>query len=293
MAQALGALQGFFDNSAHTATKISVSTLLDPFSTSTGQPWLRALRDQLNNLNGEFNGVQIGSIYFTSTPLSQMDAATDTFNSLPRVIGATLVIVCIMLLFAFKSVFMPLRAVLCLIWMLVVTFGSAVGIYQDGWLDGLGWGSLQPVSGGLFWMSPCIAFSIVVGLGLDYDIFFMESVAEFYDEGHDSKTAVVKGLEQTGNVICVAGLIMFVAFGALVLGNSPTLNQIGYMLCMGVLLDCFVTTKVIIPCAMALMPGDGNFWPRKRQKELLTGAQSYNSGLLPEPLGRLASTRGL
>ena len=74
---------------------------------------------------------------------------------------------------------------------------------------------------------------------------------------------------------------------------SPTLNQIGYMLCMGVLLDCFVTTKVIIPCAMALMPGDGNFWPRKRQKELLTGAQSYNSGLLPEPLGRLASTRGL
>ena len=293
MTHALGALQGVFDNTAHTATKISVSTLLDPFSTSTGQPWLRALRDQLNNLNGEFNGIQIGSIYFTSTPLSQMDAATDTFKSLPRVIGATLVIVCFMLLFAFKSVFMPLRAVLCLLWMLVVTFGSAVGIYQDGWLDGLGWGSLQPVSGGLFWMSPCIAFSIVVGLGLDYDIFFMESVAEFYDEGHGSKTAVIKGLEQTGNIICVAGLIMFVAFGALVLGNSPTLNQIGYLLCMGVLLDCFVTTKVIIPCAMALMPGDGNFWPRKRQKELLTGAQSYNSGLLPEPLGRLASTRGI
>ena len=293
MTHALGALQGVFDNTAHTATKISVSTLLDPFSTSTGQPWLRALRDQLNNLNGEFNGIQIGPIYFTSTPLSQMDAATDTFKSLPRVIGATLVIVCFMLLFAFKSVFMPLRAVLCLLWMLVVTFGSAVGIYQDGWLDGLGWGSLQPVSGGLFWMSPCIAFSIVVGLGLDYDIFFMESVAEFYDEGHGSKTAVIKGLEQTGNIICVAGLIMFVAFGALVLGNSPTLNQIGYLLCMGVLLDCFVTTKVIIPCAMALMPGDGNFWPRKRQKELLTGAQSYNSGLLPEPLGRLASTRGI
>jgi len=254
--------------------------------------WIQAVRDALV-ANEYVDGVHIGKLYFTGLPQEQMDGAHDTFEALPKLVGATLCIVGAVLLVSFRSLLVPIRAALCLIWMLVVTFGSAVGIYQDGWLDGLGWGSLQPVSGGLFWMSPCIAFSIVVGLGLDYDIFFMESVAEFYDEGHDSKTAVVKGLEQTGNIICVAGLIMFVAFGALVLGNSPTLNQIGYMLCMGVLLDCFVTTKVIIPCAMALMPGDGNFWPRKRQKELLTGAQSYNSGLLPEPLGRLASTRGL
>jgi len=275
VAQALEMLQSSFDNAAHTATKVAVTTLLDPFSTSTGQPWLRTLREEVNNLNGEFNGVPLGSIYFTSTPLSQMDAATDTFNSLPRVVGVTLGIVCIVLLVAFRSAFMPLRAVLCLVWMLVVTFGSAAGIYQDGALEGVGWGSLEPVAGGLFWMSPCIAFSIVVGLGLDYDIFFMESVAEFYDEGYDSKTAVVKGLEQTGNVICVAGLIMFLAFGPLVLGDSPTLNQIGYLLCIGVLLDCFVTTKVIIPSAMALVPGDGNFWPRRRQKEArLTHTQS-------------------
>ena len=83
--------------------------------------------------------------------------------------------------------------------------------------------------GAMFWMTPCVAFSIVVGLGLDYgegaalathhlslpaltlfsvfraDVFFMESAVEFYDEGASGKDAVLKALEQTGNIICVAG----------------------------------------------------------------------------------------
>jgi len=256
-------LEEMYDNPQRTATKVSLTTQLDPFSAAQGQLWLKAVRTQLDQLDGEYGGVPLGSLYFTGMPLDQMDASEDTFNSLPRVVGATLAIVCVVLLVAFRSIFMPLRAALCLIWMLIVTFGSAVGIYQDGALSWMGWGNLQPCGDGLYWMSPCIAFSIVVGLGLDYDIFLMESVVEFYDEGYDGKTAVIKALEQTGNIICVAGLIMFLAFGPLVLGSSPTLAQIGYLLCLGVLLDCFVTTKVIIPSAMALMPGSGNFWPRK------------------------------
>ena len=71
-------------------------------------------------------------------------------------------------------------------------------------------------------------------------------------------------LEATGNIICVAGVIMTLAFGALLAGNSAALNQIGYLLIVGVLIDCFITTKIVIPCAMALLPGDLNVWPRKR-----------------------------
>ena len=108
--------------------------------------------------------------------------------------------------------------------------------------------------------------SLTGAYGLDYDIFFMESVVEYYDAGCDARTAVVRGLEETGQTICVAGVIMFLAFGPLVMGSSPTLNQIGYLLCVGVLLDCFVTTKVIIPSAMALFPGSANFWPRRPAK---------------------------
>lgn len=96
------------------------------------------------------------------------------------------------------------------------------------------------------------------------DIFLMESVVEFWDHGASARDAVVMALDATGNIICLAGVIMTLAFGSLLIGVSPTLNQIGYLLIVGVLIDCFITTKVIIPCAMALLPGDANFWPRKR-----------------------------
>ena len=231
-----------------------------------------------------------------------MDGSQYTFDSLPRVIGATLGIVCLVLLVAFRSLLVPIRAVLCLVWMLVVTFGSAVLIYQDGALEGLGMGSFAPSEGAIFWMSPCIAFSIVVGLGLDYgerrrpqnrlrlraaaasalalplpshpgisraDVFFMESAVEFYDEGYSGKQAVLKALEQTGNIICVAGVIMFLSFGALIVGKTAALNQIGYLMCVSVLLDCFVTTKLIIPAAMALIPDKWNFYPRVPTRALV------------------------
>ena len=109
----------------------------------------------------------------------------------------------------------------------------------------------------------------------------MESVIEFYDAGASPKQAVVKALEQTGHIICVAGLIMFTAFVALMIGSTPVLNQIGLLLCVGVLIDCFVTTKIIIPCAMALLPGDSSFWPRRRAH--LEALARADTPPLPEP----------
>ena len=73
----------------------------------------------------------------------------------------------------------PLRAVVCLLWMLGLTFGLAVFVFQDGALNWTGIPQLSARSdGAMNWMSPCIAFSVVVGLGLDYDIFYSESVLE-------------------------------------------------------------------------------------------------------------------
>ena len=76
-------------------------------------------------------------------------------------------------------------------------------------------------------------------------------------------TAVVNALEHTGGTICAAGVIMALAFGALLVGHTPALNQIGFLLVLGVLVDCFVTTKLIIPCCMALIPDRANLWPRR------------------------------
>jgi len=258
--QIIELLLNLFGNPAHSATKVHASTSLDPFGTD-GQKWIRAMRDGLALVDN----AQVGEVYFTGMAQEQMDGAEDTFAALPRVVLVTLAIVCIVLFAAFRAVAVPLRATLCLAWMLVVTFGSATAVYQDGALSGAGLSFLQPSGHGVFWMSPCIAFSIVVGLGLDYDIFLMESVIEFYDRGASPREALARALEETGNIICIAGVIMTLAFSALLVGASAVLNQIGYLLIVGVLIDCFVTTKVIIPCAMALLPGNLNFWPRRQE----------------------------
>ena len=241
------------------ALKVSVTTAVDPFGVD-GREWIKAMREAING------NIRPGleQVFFTGIAQEQMDGSEETFKSLPTVVFATLGIVFLVLLVSFRSLLVPMRAAICLVWMLVVTFGSALCVYQGGVLEGWGLGFLQPSGDALFWMSPCISFSIVVGLGLDYDIFLMESVVEFWDNGASAKQAVVMALESTGNIICLAGVIMTLAFAALLLGSSPALNQIGFLLIIGVLVDCFITTKVIIPCAMAFLPYDSNFWPRRR-----------------------------
>ena len=252
-------------NAQGTAARVAVSTTLNPF-THDGQAWTKAVRASMASRltpGGVTDPNELGSFFLSGIGPEQMDGAAATFAAFPMMVGVTLAIVCLVIGLAFRSLIVPVRAVLCIVWMLAITFGAAIAIYQLGYLAGLDVYSFTPNGGALFWMSPCIAFSIVVGLGLDYDVFFMESVIEQYDKGANAKEAVARGLAQTGNIICAAGVIMVVAFGSLLICKTPALNQIGLLLCLGVLIDCFVTTKVIIPALMALIPTSANFWPRK------------------------------
>ena len=94
--------------------------------------------------------------------------------------NGTLFIVAIVLGGAFGSLLVPLRAVVCICWMLIIVFGAAVLVYQDELLRGLHWPALGFAgSGANSWMAPCVAFSILVGLGLDYDIFLVGAKSGF------------------------------------------------------------------------------------------------------------------
>jgi len=127
------------------------------------------------------------------------------------------------------------------------------------------------------WFSPCIACSVLVGLGLDYDIFYSERVAEECEHGLNEKDASLRALTVTGNTISAAGIIMVAAFLALLLCTTPALNEIAFLLIVGVIVDCFITTKLIIPCVMALL-GRWNFWPRKFSTQQQTA--TLNAGLV-------------
>merc|ERR1712087_737149 len=113
------------------------------------------------------------------------------------------------------------------------------------------YGSIFLEMGSVSWMCPCITLPVLIGLGLDYDIFYTEAVVEKWDLGFSEGEASVEALADTANVISSAGAIMMSAFFPLVLSSTPLMQQIGSLLVLGTLIDCFVTTKVVIPAATA------------------------------------------
>merc|ERR1719387_2984621 len=124
-----------------------------------------------------------------------MDVSNKTFTRFPLMIALMMGVVCILMGLSFESVVVPIRAVFCLLWMLVITFGIAILTFQDGLLSFVGWEPLNTrTTGAMNWMSPCVSFSVVVGLGLDYDIFYLERVVEEMEKGHSVKEAVVGAL---------------------------------------------------------------------------------------------------
>jgi len=240
----------------YSATEVMISYSVDPFSTE-GQNWITRMRNALAKQTS------VGSWYLAGEGPNQMDAANETFKAFPLMISLMMVVVLILIGISFRSVIAPIRAVVCLSWMLVVTFGLAIYVFQDGCFDFLSWTQLGARStGAMSWMSPCLACPIVVGLGLDYDIFYSESILEERQRGHPEKEAVVRALTDTANTISAAGLIMVLAFLALLLCTTPTLNEISFLLIVGILIDCIITTKLIIPAAMYWL-GSCNFWPQK------------------------------
>mmetsp|Transcript_1548 Transcript_1548/g.4369 ORF Transcript_1548/g.4369 Transcript_1548/m.4369 type:complete len:913 (+) Transcript_1548:296-3034(+) len=239
-----------YNNAAATATKVSVQIALDPFS-KEGKEWIHQMRDAMAR-HQTVDGVEVGSMYLTGTAPQQWDAADATFAKFPLMIGLVVLAIFVVFGVAFKSVVVPIRAALTVLWMLILIFGAATFLYTSDAIPG----------GAIYWMTPCIAFSVAVGLGLDYDVFLMESVMEHVlDGGLTVNAAVIAALEQTGGSIAAAGVVMVIAFAALMLSASPVLYELGFLLIFGVILDCFVTTKVIIPCFMAIIPERLNFWP--------------------------------
>merc|ERR1712079_97225 len=194
------------------------------------------------------------------------DAAETTFGSFPVMITIMMCMVLLLLGSTVCSLVAPLRAVICLLWMLGITLGMAIFIYQDGLLGFLNWQPLGKRStGAMSWFTPSITIPVLVGLGLDYDIFYSERVLEECERGYSEAEASRRALHATANTISAAGLIMVIAFSSLLLSAVPLLNEIALMLTIGILLDCFVTTKIVIPCVMALF-GRFSFWPRKFQR---------------------------
>jgi len=198
------------------------------------------------------------SLRLLTTGLSPgvVDFADYMAARLPIFIGAVLTLSFILLLVVFKSVVVPLKAVLVNLLSIGAAFGVMVAVFQWGWGASLiGLGREGPIEA---W-APMMLFAIVFGLSMDYEVFLLTRVREEYDKTGDNAQAVADGLASTGRVITAAAAIMVCVFGSFVLGDLRDLKLFGFGLAVAVFIDATIVRMVLVPAVMELM-GNANWW---------------------------------
>jgi len=185
-----------------------------------------------------------------------IDFATYLGNRMPLLIGVVLLLSFLLLMAVFRSVLVPLKAVVMNLLSVGAAYGILVAIFQWGWGLGLiGVDKAGPIEA---WV-PMFLFAIVFGLSMDYEVFLLSRIKEEYDRTKDNATAVADGLAATARVITAAALIMFCVFSAFVLGDNRQLKLFGLGLAIAVLVDATLVRMVLVPSTMELL-GDRNWW---------------------------------
>ncbi|MEW1696724.1 MMPL family transporter [Streptomyces sp. NPDC091278] len=193
------------------------------------------------------------------------DFAEIIVGKLPLFVGVVIALGCLLLLLAFRSIGIPLKAAAMNIAAVAAAFGIVVAIFQWGWgSELLGLGSAGPIEPFL----PVIMVSVLFGLSMDYQVFLVSRMYEEWLETGDNRRAVRVGLAETGRVINSAAVIMISVFLAFVLSGDRVIAMFGIALAAAVALDAFVLRTLLVPALMHLL-GGANWWLPRRLDRLL------------------------
>jgi uncharacterized membrane protein YdfJ with MMPL/SSD domain len=232
---------------------------VSPFS-DEGIAWLEGARATIKQMErkGMLSGVKV---HIQGPASIAFDSVQAVHAAFPTMIAITTVVVFLLMGLFFRSIFTPLRSILSIGLTLGFSFGLSVLVFQRGIFNWSHVRVLTSVGDEMCWLVPIMAFSIVVGLALDYDVFLGSRILEYRNQGYEHKSSVAAGLHSTGSIITAAGLIMAFAFGSLMFSASPVLYQWSFVLTTAVLLDTFVIRTVVVPIITG-MAGRTCWWPR-------------------------------
>ena len=210
---------------------------------------VNALRDDVIPQTGV--DAKVGGLTAASTDFSEFLG-----GRMPVLIGVVLLLSFILLMIVFRSLLVPLKAVVMNLLSIGAAYGVLVAIFQWGWgMQLIGVDRAGPIEA---WV-PMFLFAIVFGLSMDYEVFLLSRIKEEYDRTKNNELAVADGLVATARVITAAALIMFCVFGAFVLGDDRQLKLFGFGLAIAVLIDATIVRMVLVPSTMELL-GDRNWW---------------------------------
>jgi RND superfamily putative drug exporter len=195
-------------------------------------------------------GFKSSRVLVTGGPAFGVDFLAKAYGAFPWLIAAVLVISYFLLLRAFRSVVLPVKAVLMNLLSVAATFGVLVLFFQHGvGGDLFGLQSSPQIDG---WI-PIFLFAMLFGLSMDYEVFLLSRMREEWDLTNDNEHAVAYGLEHTGRIITAAAIIMIAAFAGFTAGSFVGLQEFGVGLSAAILLDATIVRALLVPAAMKLL----------------------------------------
>jgi uncharacterized membrane protein YdfJ with MMPL/SSD domain len=215
---------------------------VSPYNKITEQ-FIAQLPETINSIVRE-NDLEIlaeGEKYYLGFAQTLYEVKLVTDNSYPIVIPVVIIGVYLVLFFLFGSYFTPIRLILTIALSIVVTLGSLQLIFSVGF------------GVPIFWLLPLMLFSILMGLGLDYDIFLVTRIKEYYDKGLSNKKAIAYALDHTATIITSCGAVMAAAYSALLLSQLWHVRELGFAFTLAIILDATIIRLVIVPAVMVLM----------------------------------------
>ncbi|MCH8223509.1 MAG: MMPL family transporter [Chloroflexi bacterium] len=222
------------------------------YSGQEAEDALSRLRDQY--VPAAFDGA--ADVYVTGVTAEVVDEVNLLKNWLPLVFGLVLGSSFLLLLIVFRSIVVPIKAVVMNLLSVGAAYGLMVLVFQHGiGADLLGFQQVPVIEYGL----PLFLFSILFGLSMDYHVFMLSRIKEHYDETGDNKASVAFGLRSTAGIITGAALIMVGVFGGFALGDMVMMQQVGFGLAAAIIIDATLVRSVLVPASMVLL-GDRNWY---------------------------------
>ena len=196
---------------------------------------------------------------YTAGALDLQNILLDRF---PMLVFLILAVTGVMLAIAFRSVLVPIKAVIMNTLSVSATFGLIVLVFQYGF--GASYFGLDGATSAIFVVVPVLVFAVVFGLSMDYEIFLLSRVKEAFDKTGQNDQATQEGLSATASTITSAALIMILVFGVFAFARVLAMQFLGFGLAVAVLLDATIIRMVLVPAIMHLA-GEWNWWPGYRK----------------------------
>lgn len=198
-------------------------------------------------------------LFVTGTTAIQVDIDKKLADALPLYLAVVVGLSFLILIVAFRSILVPIKATLGFLLTIAGTFGALVAAYQWGWL-----GDPMPIISFL----PIISIGILFGLAMDYQFFMVSSIHEAYEDTGDARKGVVDGFANGAKVVLAAAAIMIAIFAGFMTHSDDIIRQMGFALAVGVFIDAFIVRMTLVPALMTLF-GKAAWWIPKWLERML------------------------